>query len=100
MIEEELRSTSGFNDIDKSRNGVGGSLGDEEGAEASERGIEMGEALLEPPSGDPAGIVVALLLRRPDEDGNDGAGPDAGGQSWVILYPEIPSEPDYAATAT
>lgn len=41
MIEEELRSAGGFNNIEQSRNGVGGSLSEKISAEASKRRIEM-----------------------------------------------------------
>lgn len=49
MVEEDLRSTSGFNNFKKRSNTIGRSLGDETSTKASKRRIKLSQTVLEPP---------------------------------------------------
>lgn len=87
-----------MHEVEERGGGVGGAAVEERrGAEAAEGGVEVAEALGEPPAGDAAGEVGALLLGGPHEDGDDVAGADGGGEGGVVFDAEVAPEPDDAA---
>lgn len=95
MVEEEMSGAGGSNNLEQARDAVGGPPGEQSGSESSEGGIEMRQTVVEPPSRDSARVVRTLLLGRPYEEWHHRvSGPNGGGQGWVILDPEISSEPD------
>lgn len=95
MVEDELSSAGGPDNLEQARDVVGRSLGEQTSSKAPEGGVQVRQAVLEPPPGNPARVVRALFLGGPDEERQHRtAGPDGGGQGWVVLHPEIPTEPD------
>jgi hypothetical protein len=98
MIEEEIGGAGAVREINERGGGISGAAVDERrSAEPAEGGIEVAKALGEPPAGDPAGVVGALFLGGPDEDGDDLAGADGGGESGVVLEAKVAAEPDDGA---
>jgi len=101
MIKIELSSSSELKNLEERRNSISGSLSDETSAKIPERRIKMSQALFEPPPGDSAGVVLPFFFRCPDENCNHSTSSYSCRQCRVVLYPQISSEPHYAAsTAT
>ena len=98
MVEEEVRGAGVADELEQRDDRVGRPPRDElAGAEAVERGLQVLEALAEPPAGDAAREVGAVLLRRPDVGRHDlPGGARRGRQRRVVLHPEVPPEPDDA----
>ena len=68
---------------------------DEPGAALFERCLERGQGLVQPPPRRAAGRPWLLLLRRPDEHGNDGGVGGEGAAECVIAgQPQIELEPE------
>lgn len=57
----------------------------------------MVEALAEPPPGHPPRVERPLLLRSPYVQGHHRPCPHPSSQGWVVLHPQVPSEPYYAS---
>ena len=98
MVEEEVRGAGVADELEQRDDRVGRPPRDElAGAEAVERGLQVLEALAEPPAGDAAREVGAVLLGRPDVGRHDlPGGARRGRQRRVVLHPEVPPEPDDA----
>lgn len=94
MVEEEVGSFGAVEEVEEGRGGVRGAAIEEGGgAEGAEGGVEVAEALGEPPAGDAAGVEGALLLGGPDEHRDDVASAHRSRQRRVVFHAEVAPEP-------
>ena len=100
MVEKELGSPGGLNNLQERRNTISGTFGDQRGAKVSQIGIKVSQALFEPPPRDPSRVVLTFFLRSPNEDRNHSTCSHSCSQCRVILHPQISPEPHYAASTT
>ena len=93
MIIDHSGGADGINALQKGGKSSLSSDEHERAAERLERPGKVGKRLLEPPPGAAAGVEAALLGRAPYEDREHRAVPGGGGQSRVVVDPEVPPEP-------
>lgn len=95
MIIDHSSGADGINALQKRSKSTLSSDQHERAAERLQRPGKVGKRLLEPPPGAAAGVEAPLLGRAPYEDWEHRAVPGGGGQSRVVVDPEVPPEPHH-----
>eukprot|EP01018_Ginkgo_biloba_P012048 Gb_36580 [translate_table: standard] len=98
VIVKDPSGASGLNQVQESRKCIRSSNGYESGSEGCERLIQMNEALLQPPSGNPAWVELGFLFWTPYVDRDYDSTPSCSfHQCRIVLQPKVSPEPHYAA---
>uniref|UniRef100_A0A0A9DMQ1 Uncharacterized protein n=1 Tax=Arundo donax TaxID=35708 RepID=A0A0A9DMQ1_ARUDO len=98
MVEVEVRGAGVADELEQRDDGVGRPPGDELAcSEPAERGVQVIQALADPPPGHAPREVRAVLLWRPHIRRHHlPGGARRRRQRWVVLHPEVPPEPHHA----
>lgn len=97
MIEVDVRGAGVADQLEQRDGGVGRPPRDKlSRPKAAERGVQVVQALADPPPGYAAGVVRALLLWRPDVRRHHlPTGTRRRRERRVVLHPEVPPEPHH-----
>lgn len=100
MVEKDLSSSSGLDNFKQRRNTISWSFGNKRSTKIPQRWIKLRQTVLKPPSWNSTRIILSFFFRCPYENTNHSTCSNTCCKCRVILYPQISSEPNYAASTT
>lgn len=100
MIEEEIGSTSGVNNVNESGSSIKRPLCDERSAKTPKRRVQMVKALAKPPSRDSPRIKRPFFFWCPYENSHNITTPNTSSKCRVILHSQVSPKPYYASATT